>query len=120
MSARGGEESAIEHTTPADGNIFLDLGFEPGEAANLLMRADLMMELEAIVKERRLKQKDAAKLFGVSQPRISDLLRGKTETFTIDSLVNMLGNAGYRVTAEVRSVPRQQVAETVAPAAAQA
>jgi len=120
MQTRGEEEPIIGHTTPAGGNVFRDLGFEPGEAANLLMRAHLMMDLEHIIKERRLKQKDAAKLFGVSQPRISDLLRGKMETFTIDSLVNMLGNAGYRVTTEVRPLPQQHGVATEAPAAAQA
>lgn len=82
---------------PADGNVFLALGFEPGEAANLLIRADLMMHVEDVIKTRGLKQKEAARLFGVSQPRISDLLRRKSDTFTIDSLVNMLGTAGMQV-----------------------
>ena len=91
------EEPVIEHSVPSDGNVFLALGFEPGEATNLLIRADLMMAVEGVIKSRGLKQKDAARLFGVSQPRISDLLRGKSDTFTIDSLVNMLGHAGLRV-----------------------
>lgn len=88
------------HTTPADGNVFEDLGFPAEEAANLLMRTDLMLEIEAIVRDRRLKQREAGELFGVSQPRISDLMRGKLDAFTIDALVNMLAHAGLRV--EVR------------------
>jgi len=100
-------KSCIEHTTPADGNIFLDLGFDPDEAANMLVRADLMIQMRQIIKERKLKQKDAAKLFGVSQPRISDLIRGKSDTFTIDSLVNMLGNARMRVDVTVAPLPAQ-------------
>ena len=91
------KEPLIEHTTPPGGNVFLDIGFDPDEAANLLVRADLMMAIEDIIKARKLRQKDAAKLFGVSQPRISDIMRGKIDAFTIDSLVNMLGSAGMRV-----------------------
>lgn len=101
------DESLIEHSVPADGNVFLALGFEPGEAANLLIRADLMMEVEDIITTRGLKQKEAARLFGVSQPRISDLLRGKSDTFTIDSLVNMLGHAGMRVRVKVDTAPQE-------------
>lgn len=103
-------ESAIEHTVPAGGNIFLALGFEPGEAANLLIRADLMIEVKQIIRTRGLKQKEAAVLFGVSQPRISDLLRGKSDTFTIDSLVNMLGHAGLRVRVVVDTAPQETAA----------
>ncbi len=88
------------HTTPTDGNVFDDLGFPAEQAANLLMRTDLMMEVEAVVRDRALKQREAAELFGVSQPRISELMRGKLDAFTIDALVNMLAHAGLRV--EVR------------------
>lgn len=110
-------ESCIEHTTPADGNVFLDLGFDADEAANLLVRSDLMIEIRRIIKARKLKQKDAAKLFGVSQPRISDVMRSKIEAFTIDSLVNMLGNARMRVDLTVAPLPPQYhvSAETAAP-----
>lgn len=90
----------IEHTTPADGNVFEDIGFPLEEAANLLLRTDLMLEIEGIVRERGLKQREAAELFGVSQPRISELMRGKLDAFSIDALVNMLAHAGLRV--EVR------------------
>jgi predicted XRE-type DNA-binding protein len=95
----------IEHTTPPDGNVFLDIGFDPDEAANLLVRTELMLAIEDIIKARGLKQKAAAKLFGVSQPRISDVMRGKLDAFTIDSLVNMLGNAGMRVGVTVTELP---------------
>lgn len=91
----------IEHVTPPGGNVFADLGFEPEEAANLLIRTDLMMEIEDIIEQRALRQKDAACLFGVSQPRISDLVRGKIDTFTIDSLVTMLARAGVTVELKV-------------------
>lgn len=110
----------IEHTTPPDGNVFLDIGFDPDEAANLLVRTDLMIDIEDIIKARGLKQKDAAKLFGVSQPRISDLLRGQIDAFTIDSLVNMLGHAGLRVKVTVEEPTTETTAQsaTEAPSAA--
>jgi predicted XRE-type DNA-binding protein len=95
----------IEHVTPAGGNVFLDLGFEAEEATNLLVRTDLMLAVERIIRARKLRQKDAAKLFGVSQPRISDLMRGKLDAFTIDSLVTMLAHAGMGVRVTVAELP---------------
>lgn len=120
------DEPIIEHITPPGGNVFLDIGFDADEAANLLVRSQLMSEITSLISERRLKQKDAAKLFGVSQPRISDLKRGKVDAFTIDSLVNMLGNARMRVNVTVATLPPQyhvsaaESGEPEAPAAARA
>lgn len=110
MSTRDEMDSVIEHTVPSDGNVFLALGFDPQEATNLLIRADLMIAIEDIIEVRKLKQREAAELFGVSQPRISDLLRGKSDTFTIDSLVNMLGHAGLRVRLEVGAATEETAA----------
>jgi predicted XRE-type DNA-binding protein len=89
-------------------NVFRDLGFAAEEAANLKLRADLMIELSKVIKARHLTQARAAALFGVSQPRISDLIRGKIERFSVDTLVAMLGHAGTRVQLVVR--PRSRVA----------
>jgi predicted XRE-type DNA-binding protein len=89
------------HVTPAGGNIYEDLGFPPGEARNLRIRSMLMMTAEQFIAERGLTQARAAELMGVSQPRISDLVRGRIDQFTIDSLINMLTNAGVPV--EVRA-----------------
>ncbi len=88
------------HITPADGNIFEDIGFPPGEARNLKIRSMLMITAEEFIEERGLTQAQAAEIMGVSQPRISDLVRGRIGQFTIDSLINMLTNAGVPV--EVR------------------
>ena len=84
----------IRHSS---GNVFRDLGFDPDEAENLRIRSELMLEVEKLIKARRLTQKDAAKLLGVTQPRISDLVRGKLARFSIDALVEMLGRAGRYV-----------------------
>ena len=88
---------SITHVTPAGGNVFADLGFSGEEAENLKIRSSLMIAISRIIESRGLKQNQAAKLFGVAQPRISDLTRGKIDVFTIDSLINMLAHAGIRV-----------------------
>ena len=90
---------AITHVTPADGNIFADLGFSRVEATNLKIRSSLMVAVQDVVDRRGLSRAEAAELFDVDQPRIDRLLRGKIDDFTIDSLV-MLAHAGIRV--EVR------------------
>ena len=92
----------------SSGNVFRDLGFSAAESENLRLRSDLMTELGKVIKRRRLTQARAAALFGVSQPRVSDLVRGRIERFSVDSLVAMLGNSGARIELVVRS--RRRVA----------
>lgn len=87
---------------PSSGNVFSDLGFGPEEAQNLKIRADLMIELAKLIERRGLTQAAAAKLLGVTQPRVSDLVRGKIERFSVDSLIAMLGHAGASVSFVVR------------------
>lgn len=87
-------------------NVFRDLGFPPEEAEHLKLRAELMVRLEQLIRDRGLTQAEAAALFGVSQPRVSDLVRGKIERFSIDTLVTMLGHAGARVSVVVRRTAR--------------
>jgi len=86
----------------SSGNVFRDLGFGPEEAENLRMRSELMIQLGRVIDERELTQASAAKLFGVSQPRISDLVRGKIHRFSVDTLIAMLGHAGVRISLVVR------------------
>jgi predicted XRE-type DNA-binding protein len=74
----------------------------PGEAANMKTRSALMMAIAGYIKERRLTQAEAAKALGITQPRVSDLIRGKVHLFSIDTLVNMLSVAGFRVDMRVR------------------
>ena len=61
----------------SSGNVFADMDFPREEAAHLLIRADLMIHATALIKERGLTQKQAAKALGVTQPRVSDLVRGR-------------------------------------------
>jgi predicted XRE-type DNA-binding protein len=83
--------------TPSSGNVFADLGFDEDEAEHLRIRSDLMIEVRKLIEERKLTQAAAAKLFGVTQPRISNLVRGKIDLFSIDTLVGMLARAGIHV-----------------------
>ena len=87
--------------TRGSGNIFVDVGFPPAQAAVMLLRADLAIHLELFIRNNGLTQARAAKLFGVSQPRVSDLMRHKIERFSIDTLVEMIGRAGAHVTISV-------------------
>ncbi|GJE49768.1 hypothetical protein GOFOIKOB_2808 [Methylobacterium tardum] len=69
----------------------------PAEAAHMRIRSALMMALRDHVERTGLSQAQAAKIFGVTQPRVSDLMRGKIDLFAIDSLVSMLTAAGLQV-----------------------
>ncbi|MBA3726419.1 MAG: XRE family transcriptional regulator [Armatimonadetes bacterium] len=80
------------------GNVFTDVGFPPAEAAHLLIRTDLMLQIERVLKAQRLTQAKAAKVLGVTQPRVSDLVRGRVDLFSIDTLVEMLARLGVSVT----------------------
>ena len=78
-------------------NLFRDLGFDVDASENLRIRSDLMIELSELIRNKGWTQAQAAELMGVSQPRISDLVRGKIDRFSIDSLIALLGSAGVRV-----------------------
>ena len=66
----------------------------PQQAASMKARSALMMALSATIQERGMTQSDAAALFGVTQPRISDLMRGKVNLFSLDTLIDMAATAG--------------------------
>ena len=88
------------------GNVFRDLGFPAEEAENLRIRSELMARLARVIEERELTQAEAARILGVTQPRVSDLVRGKIDLFSIDMLVNMLAKAGLQVTFTARARKR--------------
>jgi predicted XRE-type DNA-binding protein len=69
----------------------------PALAENMKLRTSLMLALKDHIASKGLTQSQAAKIFGVTQPRISDLIRGRIDLFAIDTLVNMLATAGLRV-----------------------
>ena len=74
-----------------------DLGFAPDDAQHLLIRADLLIQLQKTIASRGLTQVKAAKILRVTQPRVSDLLRGRIDLFSTDSLIDMLARLGVEV-----------------------
>jgi predicted XRE-type DNA-binding protein len=89
--------------TKGSGNVFADLGFSPAESRNLRIRSELMTALRKFIEKEGLTQAEAAKRLRVSQPRISDLTRGKISRFSLDTLVNMLTDAGMEVDVRIKS-----------------
>jgi len=88
------------------GNVFRDLGFDSAEAANLELRSTLMIQLRKRLTALGSTQAQSARLLGVSQPRVSDLMRGKLDRFSVDTLIKFLGKAGAEVRVSVRSKSR--------------
>lgn len=92
--------------TRSTGNVFRDLGFPPDAAEHLRIRSDLLIQLQKTLTSRRLKQAEAAKLLDVTQPRVSDLMRGRLDLFSVDTLIDMLARLGIRVRVAFRSSKR--------------
>ncbi len=90
-------ERAKGRITRSSGNVFRDLGFGREEAQHLLIRSELMLKIEKLLKARGLTQSEAARIMHVSQPRVSDLLRGRLDLFSTDALINMLARLGVSV-----------------------
>ena len=94
--------------TPSTGNVFRDLGFSREESEHLLVRADLLMQVQKRITSKRLTQAEAAKMLRVTQPRVSDLLRGRIDLFSTDTLIDMLASLGIGVRLVLRpSKPRR-------------
>ena len=87
--------------TRSDGNVFLQLGFEPAEAAVLQMRANLMGDLRIYIDKNGLTQAEAAKRLGIAQSRVSDLVRGKWERFSLEMLITLETRLGRTVRVEL-------------------
>ncbi|MEW6688415.1 MAG: XRE family transcriptional regulator [Pseudomonadota bacterium] len=83
--------------TKSSGNIFLDLGFPPHEASVMLLRAQLGEVLRAWMEREKITQVQAAKRLGISQPRMSEIVRGKVELMSLDYLVGLCAKAGLDV-----------------------
>jgi len=90
-----------ENINESSGNVFVDLGYPPEEAAILQMRSDLMADLRKFIKTKKLTQNDAAKILGVSQSRVSDLITGKWEKFSLEMLITLATKAGKHVTLKI-------------------
>ena len=87
-------------TITSSGNVFVDLGFDPSEAAVLQMRANLMSDLRLYIEKHKLTQSEAAKRLGIAQSRVSDLVRGKWEKFSLEMLIMLEARLGRTVRVE--------------------
>ena len=96
-----------EKITRSSGNVFSDLGFPSEEAEYLKIRSTLMIHLRKTIEAKGMKQAEAAKLLGVTQPRVSDIYKGKIHLFSIDTLVDMLARAGVHIKLVVGSSKRK-------------
>jgi len=90
-----------KQTKKVSGNVFLDLGFEPAEAAVLQMRATLMSDLRAFIEQEKLTQAAAAERLGIAQSRVSDLVRGKWEKFNLEMLITLETRLGRTVNVQL-------------------
>jgi predicted XRE-type DNA-binding protein len=96
--------------TPSTGNVFRDLGFSKEESEHLLVRADLLIQVQKAIRSRQLTQAETAKLLRVTQPRVSDLLRGRIDLFSTDTLIDMLARLGLGVRLVVKPGRSKKVA----------
>ena len=87
----------MSKVSESSGNIFLDLGFPPHEAAVLLLRAELAEALRQWMESQDLTQAQAAKRLGIAQPRVSEVVRGKVDLMSLDYLVGLCAKAGVSV-----------------------
>ena len=88
--------------TKGSPNIFADLGFDADAAQNLLLRSQTMMVIFKWFEASGLTQVAAAKTWGLTQPRLNQMLKGKMGEFSLDALVNMATRAGMRVGLTIR------------------
>jgi predicted XRE-type DNA-binding protein len=86
-----------EKVISSSGNVFEDLGFEAAEASVLKMRAALMNDLRAYIEKNALTQVDAAERLGISQSRVSDLVRGKWQKFNLEMLITLETRLGRKI-----------------------
>ena len=96
--------------TASTGNVFRDLGFSKEESEHLLVRADLLIQVQKAIESRQFNQAEAAEILRVTQPRVSDLLRGRIDLFSTDSLIDMLARLGVGVRLVVKTPRSKKVA----------
>lgn len=94
----------IKHTK-SSGNVFADLGFK--DAKQRLVKTELAFKINRIIESRKLNQGEAAKLMGVTQPKISDISRGRLESFSIDRLIEYLNRLDQDVEIVVHEKPKR-------------
>ena len=90
-------------------NVFRDLGFPEGEAQNLMLRADLVVHIRKVTEKLDLTQAEAAKRASITQPLMNDLVKGRTEKFMLDAMVNVAAQLGYIVKLSLKESCMNQI-----------
>jgi predicted XRE-type DNA-binding protein len=85
---------------PGSGNVFADLGLPDAETH--ILKAELVNQIDGIIRQRRLTQSGAAKLLGLSQPDVSRLLKGRFRDYSVDRLLRLLMVLGRDIDIVVR------------------
>jgi predicted XRE-type DNA-binding protein len=85
-----------ESRTKSSGNVFVDLGFDPAEAEVMKLRTEIMLRMAQQFKANGWTQMEAARRLGITQPRVSRLVKGKAEDFSLDMLLTLATRAGLR------------------------
>lgn len=97
----------MEDYVKSSGNVFADLGLP--DAEERLAKAELARQIEHIVKKRRLTQERAAKILGISQPKVSALLQGKLAGFSMDRLLKFLMALDQYIEIRIKSKPSRVI-----------
>ncbi len=92
----------------ASGSVYVDLGYK--NFAEMETKANLVIEISKIIKKKKLTQADAAEMFGISQPKLSELLRGRFRGYSVERLIYFLNALGKDVDIIVKSKPRNRKA----------
>jgi predicted XRE-type DNA-binding protein len=83
-------------------NVWDALENDREDAATMTMRSNVMMAIDATVRQWKLTQAAAARRLGITQPRLNDLLHGKINKFSLDTLMTLATRAGLKVKIDVR------------------
>ena len=86
------------------GNVFKDLGFEGDEAASMLARGQLAVEIRRIIEQNGWTQRQAATEMGIAQPRVAEIMKMRIEHFSIDTLIKYLGKLHHKVSITVEPI----------------
>lgn len=102
------EELADNRVEISSGSVYADLGFKNHE--EMETKSNLVMEISKVIKKKKLTQTEAAEIFGISQPKLSELLSGRFRGYLIKRLIHFLNEIGQDVDIIVKSKPRNRKA----------
>ncbi|HPF26369.1 MAG: helix-turn-helix transcriptional regulator [Hyphomicrobiaceae bacterium] len=94
MSKKTDQRFSDTRRIKGSGNVFLDLGFDPAEAKVMALRAEVMIRMERHLKAQGWTQAEAATHLGITQPRVSRLIKGRWQDFSLDMLLTLASRAG--------------------------